>query len=253
MRESQKATHLREQQHFQSIRAKEIEELNRRLNAIEIKKDTDDKRIREAWSERNRRLWQRIEGAIKAEEEKERARLEAERRVREEEEKKRRAEEEKKRQEEEKKRREEEERRKKEVEEKLKKEMEEAERREQQERDRVKKEQEKGASKMRGQLGMENAEELWKSGLRTLRVCYCVDVGFIFLLTAVSQQLKTSTMRHIKGPKPPDPEPAGYRAPPAPPVKKLWSAQRRKITPKVGQLTDDPNEIARIVSISINI
>lgn len=170
MRESQKATHLREQQHFESIRAKEIEELNRRLNAIEIKKDTDDKRIRDAWSERNRRLWQRIEGAIKAEEEKERARLEAERRVREEEEKKRRAEEEKKRQEEEKKRKEEEERRKKEVEERLKKEMEEAERREQQERDQVKKEQEKGAAKMRGTLGMENAEDLWKAGLRTLRV-----------------------------------------------------------------------------------
>jgi len=58
--------------------------------------------------------------------------------------------------------------------------------------------------------------------------------------------LKSGTMRAIKGPKAPDPEPSGYRAPPAPPVKKLWSAQRRKITPKVGQLTDDPREIIRI-------
>lgn len=54
-------------------------------------------------------------------------------------------------------------------------------------------------------------------------------------------------MRLVKGPKPPDPMPEGYQAPPAPPLKKIWSAQRRKITPKVGQLTDDPGEIARIV------
>lgn len=56
-------------------------------------------------------------------------------------------------------------------------------------------------------------------------------------------------MRAVKGPKPPDPEPANYQPPLAPPVKKLWNAQRRKITPKVGQLTDDPREIARIVRL----
>lgn len=171
MRESQKAMHQREQQQFDSVKAKEMEELNRRLNAIEIKKETDDKRIRDAWSERNRRLWQRIEGAIKVEEDKLRARLETERKVREKEEKKRLAEEEKRKQEEEKRRKEEEDRRKKVVEERLRKEMEEAERREQEERDRQKKEQEKGAAKMRTSLGMENAEDLWKSGLLTLRVC----------------------------------------------------------------------------------
>ena len=56
-------------------------------------------------------------------------------------------------------------------------------------------------------------------------------------------------MVSVKGPRPPDPEPPGYQAPPAPPLKKLWSAQRRKITPKIGQLTDDEREIARIVRI----
>ena len=55
-------------------------------------------------------------------------------------------------------------------------------------------------------------------------------------------------MRVIKGPKAPDPLPDDYVAPPAPPVKKLWNAQRRKITPKVGQLTHDTREIMRIVS-----
>ena len=49
--------------------------------------------------------------------------------------------------------------------------MEEAERREQEDRERQKKEQEKGATKLRSSLGMENSEDLWKSGLRTLRVC----------------------------------------------------------------------------------
>lgn len=78
---------------------------------------------------------------------------------------------------------------------------------------------------------------------------YVVEVDLLcFLFSRYPQQLKKSTMRAIKGPKPPDPEPAGYQAPPAPPVKKIWSAQRRKITPKVGQLTDDPNEIRRIAS-----
>lgn len=57
----------------------------------------------------------------------------------------------------------------------------------------------------------------------------------------------------VKGPRPPDPEPPGYQARLAPPLKKLWSAQRRKITPKIGQLTDDEREIARIVSIGLSL
>ena len=60
-------------------------------------------------------------------------------------------------------------------------------------------------------------------------------------------------MRSVKGPKPPDPEPQGYQAPPPPPLKKLWSAQRRKITPKIGQLTDDEREITRIVSLGLGL
>lgn len=62
------------------------------------------------------------------------------------------------------------------------------------------------------------------------------------------QVLKSVIMVAVKGPRPPSPEPPGYQAPPPPPLKKLWSAQRRKITPKIGQLTDDDREIARIVS-----
>ena len=59
-------------------------------------------------------------------------------------------------------------------------------------------------------------------------------------------------MRTVKGPKPPDPEPANYQPPPPPPLKKLWSAQRRKITPKIGQITDDAREIERIVSANFD-
>jgi len=94
-------------------------------------------------------------------------------------------------------------------------------------REQAKAEQQ-GDQSARSTLGIFHAEDLWLSGLKSLRA------------------LKTFTMRAVKGPKAPEPEPANYQPPPVPPVKKLWNAQRRKITPKVGQLTDDPGEIARI-------
>ena len=88
MRESRRIAHLREQQQIEAVKSKELEELNRRLNDLDIRRSTDDERVRAAWAERNKRLWQRIEGAIKIEEDKLRAKLEVERRVREEEERK---------------------------------------------------------------------------------------------------------------------------------------------------------------------
>jgi nucleoporin GLE1 len=94
---------------------------------------------------------------------------------------------------------------------------------------------------------MPKADDLWLSGLKTLHVSGIPSSSDSVVLIVLSQHLKGVTMRAVKGPLPPYPEPPGYTAPPAPPLRKLWSAQRRKITPKVGQLTDDPREIARIV------
>ena len=62
------------------------------------------------------------------------------------------------------------------------------------------------------------------------------------------QYIRNVTMRAVKGPKPPDPRPENYQAPPPPPLKRLWNAQRRKMTPRIGQLTDNESEIKRIVS-----
>jgi nucleoporin GLE1 len=73
------------------------------LAALHMQQKTEEMRLREAWKERERILWDRIDAAIKSEEEKAQAQIDTERKAREEEEWKRREEEEKKRVEEEKK------------------------------------------------------------------------------------------------------------------------------------------------------
>lgn len=216
-----------------------MDALQQQLGDMSLKRRTSDQVLLDRWKERDRKLWERVESAIKVEEDQLRARLEAERRAREEEERKRRAEEERRRAdeerrqaEEERKRQAEEDARRKEEEARKKKELEEKVAREREEAERKKREEQQGEGHVRAQAGIPTSEELWLAGMRNLRV------------------LKTQTMRAVKGPKPPDPEPFGYRAPPAPPLKKLWSERRRKITPKVGQLTDDAREIARIVRLA---
>ncbi|KAI5122850.1 hypothetical protein M0805_003144 [Coniferiporia weirii] len=228
IREGQRSTHAAEQQRLDAARSKEVDYLRVSMEAHRNNTAVAERQLREKWKERDRQLWERIEKAIKEEEDKLRAKQEAERRVREEEERRRNEEEKRKRWEEEQHNKKLEEERKKVVEEKLKKEMEEMEKKERAEIVLQEKARDEGGTKMRELLGMSDSDGLWRAGLQSLR------------------QLKSVTMRAVKGPKPPDPEPAGYQAPAAPPLKKLWNAQRRKITPKIGQLTDDPQQIARI-------
>ncbi|KAH8110204.1 GLE1-like protein-domain-containing protein [Phellopilus nigrolimitatus] len=228
LRAGQRKTHVSEQQQLDAQRTKEIDFLRVSLEAHRNSTAVAERQLREKWRERDRQLWERIEKAIKEEEEKVRAAQEAERLKREEEERIQREEEERRKAEEQKRKIAEEEERKKRIEEKLMKEMEEMERKEQEEKAQQAKAQDEGSMKLRESTGMMYSDDLWKLGLQHLKF------------------LKTVVMRAVKGQKAPDPEPAGYRAPPAPPLKKLWSAQRRKITPKIGQLTDDSREIARI-------
>ncbi|KLO06245.1 hypothetical protein SCHPADRAFT_838304, partial [Schizopora paradoxa] len=206
------------------LAAREAErvDLARRVAELEGKRQLEERRLRDAWREREKRLWDRVESSIKGEEDRYRARLEAEKKAREAEERAKLAEEQRRRDEEAKKRKEaealrlkaEEERKKKEEEERIAQEQKIA-------QEQATAEQQEG-QKMRSTLGCLEARDLWLSGLKA-----------------------------VKGPKAPDPPPANYQPPPAPPLKKIWSAQRRKITPKVGQLTDDPREIARILKAII--
>ncbi|THH08673.1 hypothetical protein EW145_g2541 [Phellinidium pouzarii] len=228
VREGQRNTHVAEQQRLDMARSKEVDYLRVSMEAHKSNTAAAERQLRERWKERDRQLWERIEKSIKEEEDKLRAKEEAERKIREEEERKRKEEEERKKREEEEKKQKLEEERKKALEEKLKKEMEEMERKEREEKAQQEKAKDEGSLRLRESLGMIDSDDLWRVGLQTLR------------------HLKTVTMRVVKGAKPPDPEPEGYKAPPPPPLKKLWSAQRRKITPKIGQLTDDPREIVRI-------
>ncbi|EJD07877.1 uncharacterized protein FOMMEDRAFT_164723 [Fomitiporia mediterranea MF3/22] len=228
MREKQRQNHLKNQQQFNFIRTKELEFLQISMEKHRNITLNAENQLRERWKERDRKLWERIELAIKEEEDKLRATQEAERQAREENERKMREMEEKTKKEEEERKKAEEEKRQKVVAEKLRRDMEETEKQEKEEKAKLDKTRVHGLLELREKSGLLSCEDMWKVGLRCLKY------------------LRSETMRAVKGPRPPDPEPAGYQAPPPPPLKKLWSAQRRKITPKIGQLTDDPEQIARI-------
>ncbi|KAG5645369.1 hypothetical protein DXG03_006322 [Asterophora parasitica] len=211
-------------QHRTALHAQEILEVNAKLEGLRMRQKADEEKLRLAMEERQRKIWEGIEGVIKAEEDKVKAVLEEERKVKEEEERKRieeemrakaleakrlaeemkKAEEEKKKAEEEKKAAEEKEKREKEEVETLRlqaaKELEEAER-------------EVTEGKSRAELGITKPSEDWMAAHDHL-----ID-------------MKTNTMRTVKA------DQTG---------KAEWSKWRRQITPKIGQITDDEKEINRI-------
>lgn len=160
------------------------------------------------------------------EEEKLRVRLEGERRKREEEERIRKVIEEKKRQEEERKRTEEEAKRK-------QQEQENEERRQREVADRAREERERAEEQERKTLGLTTAFEDWKRARDTLKVSF-LTVPSSHALTLSAQALKNGPMKTVKSDKA---------------LKSLWSAGRRAITPKIGQLTNDMQAINKIVSI----
>ncbi|KAH9950756.1 GLE1-like protein-domain-containing protein, partial [Amylocystis lapponica] len=184
----------------------QLAEVEAQLAAVQLRREAEEQALRDGWAARSRRLWERLEQGIALDEEKERARLEEERKKREEEERKRQEEEEKRRQEEERQRAEEEERQR-------QREREEEEARVKLEEERRREEEERAEAAQRRMLGASTAFEDWKRARDTLR------------------SLKAGPMKTVKSDKA---------------LKSEWSAARRQITPKIGQLTNDPQSIARI-------
>lgn len=205
-----------------------MKEVEAQLAALNLQKKREEDQLRAQWKERDKQLWQRIDAVIKVEEERLRAKQEAERKKREEEERIKREAEEKKRQEAEKKRKEEEERRK-------QQEKEEEEKRKQLEAEREREERDRAEEKERKALGFTTAFEDWKRARETLKV-RVLDVEHGQSADhATTQAVKSGPMKIVKSDKA---------------LKSIWSAGRRAITPKIGQLTNDPNAIMRIVSVN---
>ncbi|KAG8221496.1 GLE1-like protein-domain-containing protein [Butyriboletus roseoflavus] len=186
----------------------QIAEVQQLLSELKLKQQSELNQLRIQWSEQDRAQQERIERVIRLEEENHRKKLEAERKKHEEEERQRKLEEEKRLAEEEKKRQEEEQRQR-------RKEAEEAVQRARDEAEREKRASFAAAEKRRNALGMTLPEEDWARARQTLK------------------NLKAGPMKAIKGNKA---------------LKQQWSAIRRQITPKIGQLTQDPATITRITS-----
>jgi len=195
-----------EAQRRAALHRKQMENVQAALASLQLRREKEEQMLRARWEARNQEVWKRIENVIKIEEDKVKAKLEAERIKREEEEKKRREEEERVRAEVERKRKEEEERRRKEEEE-------EAEKRRQEEAERERQAKEEAELQERKALGFTTSSQDWKRARDILRT------------------LKSGTMKIVKADKE---------------LKSAWSAGRRAITPKIGQLTNDPQSIARI-------
>lgn len=141
----------------------QLKDVQAQLAAMDLQKKREEDNLRAQWKERDRQLWVRIDAVIKVEEDRLRAKQEAERKKREEEERVKREAEEKKRQEEEKKQSEIEEKRK-------QKEKEDEEKRKQLEDERQQEERDRAESLERNVLGFTSAMEDWKRARETLKV-----------------------------------------------------------------------------------
>ncbi|KAJ7451697.1 GLE1-like protein-domain-containing protein [Mycena latifolia] len=214
---------IQESRRRAALHARQMEEVQAQLNSLKLKQQTEEEKLRQGWQERDKLLWQRIDSVIQLEEDKVRARLEAERKVREQEERKRQEEEMQKRQLEEKRRKEEEDKRKA-VEDEERRRKEEETKKEEAEKKRIQDEKESkerltAEAEQRKVAGLTVAVEDWRNARQILSV------------------LKTETMKPIKSDKA---------------RKSAWGEQRRKITPKIGQLTNDPRAIRDITDFIHN-
>ncbi|KAF9458130.1 GLE1-like protein-domain-containing protein [Collybia nuda] len=214
LRDQKASTRGREQQRLAAIHAQQMAEVQAQLEVMRLKQQKDESSLREAWKVRDKKVWDRIESVIKVEEDKVKARLEQERKLREEEERVKNEAELKRKLAEEKKRQEEEERQRKEQEERILK-AEEQKREEEDERqrledERIRTERLQSEEAQRQKLGITTSDEDWKQARANLR------------------RLKTDTMQVIKSDKA---------------AKSEWGTYRRKITPKIGQITNDSRAI----------
>nr|GAT49335.1 predicted protein [Mycena chlorophos] len=199
-----------EDRRLAAIHTRQVAEVESLLSSLKIQQQKEEDTLKRGWQERDRALWARIDAGIKVEEDKVNARVEAERKAREEQEKKR-AEEEARRKAEEDKKKAEEEAQKRAAEEKEKLRVEEEQRQAQQDQER----NARLAAEADGRkaIGLTTAEDDWRTARQ-------------ILLT-----VKNETMKPIKAEKA---------------RRSAWGEYRRKITPKIGQLTNDANAIRDI-------
>ncbi|ESK91667.1 poly + mrna-nucleus export-related protein [Moniliophthora roreri MCA 2997] len=213
-----------ESRRLNSIHEQQQLEVTNLLEKLRLQQQESEGKLRDAWRQRDKALWDRIESGIKLDQDKARAKFEEERRIRETEERRRREEEER-RQAEEKRKREEEERKRKEAEEERKK-KEEEEQREREEREAREREAKENAEKLqaeeaaRKQTGMMTPEDDWAMARKHLN------------------------MAKVQGTRIAKADPA---------MKSMYLAGRRQITPKVGQVTNDPEAITRVSSQLVRI
>ncbi|KAF5390965.1 hypothetical protein D9757_004010 [Collybiopsis confluens] len=190
-----------------------------KLDSFRLQLQAKEKTLHEKLTERNDRLWKRIEDSIKLEQDKEQARLDEERKAREEAERKLREEEEKRQKEEQRKKQEEDRIRR--VEEEAKRLKDEEERRLREEKEAAMKEAKQREERLKAEedsrkaAGMTTSQEDWKEARKNL------------------QTAKTQGTRFVKADSN---------------LKPIWSAGRRAITAKIGQLTNDSETINRVSS-----
>ncbi|CAL1712569.1 unnamed protein product [Somion occarium] len=213
LRRDKKQLHSKDANRLAALHTKQMQEVEAALASFKLQQQTEEQKLREQWRERDRQLWQRIENVIQFEENKVKAKLEAERKKREEEERKRKEAELQKRLAEEKKKEEEERKRREEEEKQKELQRQEEEKRKQAELDKQRAEHLKAEEEERKKLGLTTAEDDWRRARSALKA------------------LKAGPMKTVKSNKE---------------LKSLWSAARRQITPKVGQLTDDPQTVSRV-------
>ncbi|KAF8214965.1 GLE1-like protein-domain-containing protein [Mycena galopus ATCC 62051] len=199
------------------LHARQMADVQAQLSTLKLKQQKEEDHLRQGWKERDKLLWQRIDSGIKLEEDKVRARLEAERKAREEEERKRQEEETQRRQLEEKRRKEEEDKRKA-LEDATRQRLEEEKRNTEAEKQRIQDEKDRtdrlaAEEQFRKAVGLTTPQYDWQNA------------------RSILMTLKANTMKPIKAEKA---------------KKSAWGEQRRKITPKIGQLTNDPKSIREI-------
>src|SRR6266702_1477236 len=214
---------------------READEVARRLAQMSMRQEEDEKRLGNHWSDQQKMRRAHTEHIIQSEEEKVRARQAEERlaqveaeRLRKEAEAKAAAEEQRKREEAA----------------KAAKEAEEAEARANRE-EAARKEAEKmelaraqaleAQAQERDALGMTTPDQDWREARLALkvRVSACIRSLSLVHKMPTTQQLKSGPIARVKA----DRE-----------SKKIWNDIRRKITPRIGQLTSEPAVIASIVS-----
>lgn len=176
LHDEQDKARRRDSQRLATLHTQQMAEVQAQLEALELQRQNDERKLKDGWKQRDQRLWQRIDAVIRFEEEKVRVRLEAERKAKEEEERRKREEELKRRAEEEK-RKQEEERRQKEEEDRqtqiqTQKQKEEEDARQKEEAARARTERLQADEQERKALGLTTAEEDWRHARQTLKVWF---------------------------------------------------------------------------------